>query len=100
MTWRVSCGVQRLWVLLVQVAARACSQRSWAVSSSRCIWDVEHLLLQLGTAFGDFAEHAVELFEVAARGVVQLDQLAALGQRKPMRLPRRISLRVTLSRAE
>ncbi|MCY1442548.1 hypothetical protein D9M71_589230 [compost metagenome] len=44
--------------------------------------DVQHLLLQLGAALGNLRQHAVELFEVAAGGVIQFDQLAALGQGK------------------
>lgn len=61
---------------------------------------IQQLLLKLLTTLGDFRQHAVELHVVTAGGVVELDEFAALGQGKPMRLPRRISLRLTLSRAE
>ena len=44
--------------------------------------DVQKLLLKLLTAFCDFGQHAGQLLLIAAGGVVQLDQLAALGQRK------------------
>ncbi len=64
------------------------------------LFDVQQLLFELFPALGDFRQHAVQLFLIAAGGVVEFDQLAALGQGKPMRLPRRISFRLTLSRGE
>ncbi|MNN13972.1 hypothetical protein D3C81_1270230 [compost metagenome] len=44
--------------------------------------DVEQLLFELGTAFGNFCQHAVQLLQVAAGRVIKFDQLTAFGQRK------------------
>lgn len=66
------------------------------------LFDVQQLLFQLGAALGDLLQHGVQLLLVAAARVrvVELDQFAAFGEGKPMRLPRRISFRLTLSRGE
>ncbi|MNT85112.1 hypothetical protein D3C72_2252350 [compost metagenome] len=42
--------------------------------------DVQQLLLQLQTPFGDLAQHDLELVTVVALRVVQLDQGLAFGQ--------------------
>ncbi|MNL66275.1 hypothetical protein D3C87_1907140 [compost metagenome] len=39
-------------------------------------------MLQLRPALRDLGQHTIELFTVAAAGVVELDQLAAFGQGK------------------
>jgi hypothetical protein len=45
------------------------------------LFDIQHLLLQLSPAFGDFFQETIELPAVAAR-VVHIDELLALGQGK------------------
>jgi len=42
--------------------------------------DIQQLLLELLTALGNFGQHAVQLFLIAATWVVQLNQLTAFGQ--------------------
>ncbi len=64
------------------------------------LFDVEQLLFQLLAALGDFRQHAVQLFLVAAGRVVEFDQFPALGQGKTDALAPQVSFRLTLSRGE
>ncbi|MNI92352.1 hypothetical protein D3C73_1501300 [compost metagenome] len=53
-------------------------------------------MLKLGAALGDLCQHAVELLEVTAAGIVELDQFTAFGQRETDALATQYQLQADL----